>query len=375
MSDKDLGPQEKAVLDVITANPFIGQAEIASALGLARSTVAAHIVSLGRKGYILGRGYVLPRAKKVICIGGAVVDRKYHAVQPIRPETSNPVTGRRSFGGVARNVCENLARLGVETGMVSLLGEDDAGRALAAHLRNLGIDTAGISWRHGAATAEYVAVLDTDSSLVVGLADMGIFDSLDTRVLESAWPNIAAANWVFCDCNPTSDFLHHLTARRHSARFRLAIDAVSSPKVQRLPERLEGIDLLFLNMDEAVAYLGIRNLSPEDAALALLERGAGEVVLTLGSRGALAAGDDGVILCEAVPCEPVDVTGAGDALIAGTLFSLLSGDSLTGAVRTGCLLAALTTESEASVHQELSAEFLARSMGRIENETGAANVE
>lgn len=374
MRDNGLGPQEKAILDAITANPFIGQAEIASVLGLARSTVAAHIVSLGRKGYILGRGYVLPRAKKVVGIGGAVVDRKYHAGHPIRLETSNPVTGRRSFGGVARNVCESLARLGVGTGMVSMLGEDEAGRALAAHLRNLGIDTAGISWRHGAATAEYVAVLDADSSLVVGLADMGIFDSFDIPVLESAWPNIAAANWVFCDCNPTSDFLHHLIARRHSARFKLAIDAVSSPKVQRLPERLEGVDLLFLNMDEAVAYLGTRDLSPEEAVLALRERGAGEVVLTLGSRGALAGSGEGVVLCKAVPCDPVDVTGAGDALIAGTLFSLLSGGSLAGAVRTGCLLAALTTESEASVHQELSAEFLARSMNRI-SKTGAANVE
>src|SRR5690606_7426466 len=184
---------------------------------------------------------------------------------------------------------------------------------------------------------------NADSSLVVGLADMGIFDSFDIPVLESAWPNIAAANWVFCDCNPTSDFLHHLIARRHSARFKLAIDAVSSPKVQRLPERLEGVDLLFLNMDEAVAYLGTKDLSPEEAVLALRERGAGEVVLTLGSRGALAGSGEGVVLCKAVPCEPVDVTGAGDALIAGTLFSLLSGEKLAGAVRTGCLLAALTT--------------------------------
>ena len=46
MSAEDLGQQEQAVLDAITANPFAGQQEIAAALGLARSTVAAHIVQL-----------------------------------------------------------------------------------------------------------------------------------------------------------------------------------------------------------------------------------------------------------------------------------------------------------------------------------------
>ncbi|TIT26103.1 MAG: winged helix-turn-helix transcriptional regulator, partial [Mesorhizobium sp.] len=75
----DLGAQEQAVLDLIAANPFAGQQDIATALGIARSTVAAHIVQLVNKGYILGRGYVLPASKRMICIGGAVLDRKYHA--------------------------------------------------------------------------------------------------------------------------------------------------------------------------------------------------------------------------------------------------------------------------------------------------------
>ena len=51
-------------------------------------------------------------ASRVICIGGAAVDRKYRALSSLRPATSNPVTSERSFGGVARNVAENTARLG-----------------------------------------------------------------------------------------------------------------------------------------------------------------------------------------------------------------------------------------------------------------------
>ena len=47
----------------------------------------------------------------VICIGGAAVDRKYRAVEALTPATSNPASGTTSFGGVARNVAENLANL------------------------------------------------------------------------------------------------------------------------------------------------------------------------------------------------------------------------------------------------------------------------
>ncbi len=130
MASNELGQQERAVLDAIVANPFAGQQEIAVALGLARSTVAAHIVSLIQKGQILGRGYVLPKPKRVVCVGGATLDRKYCAPEPIVPHTSNPVAGYRAFGGVARNVAENLACLTADVSLVSMVGDDEAGHAL-----------------------------------------------------------------------------------------------------------------------------------------------------------------------------------------------------------------------------------------------------
>lgn len=371
MDSDELGQQERAVLAAIAANPFISQADIARSLGLARSTVAAHIVALGNKGYILGRGYVLPETRRVICLGGAVIDRKYKAEKSIKLETSNPVTSGRNFGGVARNVCESLARLGVSTGLASVVSDDEAGRDLVGHLRSLGVDTTAIDFRHDGSTAEYVAVIDPDSSLVVGLADMGIFDNLTGSFLDSIWQSLAAASWVFADCNATAELLEQIVVRRRSARFRLAIDAVSAPKALRLPSDLTGVDLLFLNMDEALAYLGDASFTPEAAVAALQARGPEGVVVTQGSTGALVATAEGVFHCPSVATKPIDVTGAGDALIAGTLFSLHSGSGLVESVRIGCLLAGLTTESHASVHHELSPELLERSKSRLSLPTGA----
>ena len=95
----ELNEAEKSVLHLIRENPFAGQQQLAEALGLSRSAVAAHIVRLIEKGYILGRGYVLPQENRVVAIGGAVIDRKYLARASLIAGTSNPVESMRSFGG------------------------------------------------------------------------------------------------------------------------------------------------------------------------------------------------------------------------------------------------------------------------------------
>ncbi|MDI6025664.1 winged helix-turn-helix transcriptional regulator [Corticibacterium sp. UT-5YL-CI-8] len=365
----DLGTQEQAVLEIIADNPFAGQQEVADMLGLARSTVAAHIVSLTKKGYILGRGYVLPTAKRIVCIGGAVLDRKYHARKEFIFETSNPVDGYRSFGGVARNVAENLARLGVATTFASVVGDDETGRALVRHLRDLGIEVSQVLITSERPTAEYAAILGPDNNLVLGIADMDIFDQFGPTHIDRIWPHLAAASWVFADCNLPAATLAALVSKKQGSRFKLAIDTVSSPKAMRLPQDLSGVDLLFLNNDEANTILGRTDpadyFRPKEAAMRLRARGASEVVVTMGALGISVATEKGVTQVTSVPARPVDVTGAGDAMIAGTLYRILAGEDTITAARTGALAATLATESDSSVHPDLSARFLASNMHRI----------
>ncbi|WP_286201691.1 PfkB family carbohydrate kinase [Ochrobactrum sp. SFR4] len=366
---QDLSAQERAVLEMIVANPFVGQQQIADVLKLARSTVAAHIVQLTQKGFVLGRGYYLPENKRIVCIGGAVFDRKYHAHAPLISETSNPVSGYRSHGGVARNVTENLARLGVNIGFVSILGDDETGRAILDHLRLLGVDVSRAIVTNEAPTAEYAAILGPDNELALGIADMGIFDLFKSETLEAVWPHLASADWVFADCNLPQATLETLLAKKTGSRFRLAVDTVSAPKALRLPQDLSGVDLLFLNLDEAHSLLrhpaGTPRLTAEQAINALHARGVAKIVMTMGAAGVHIGDESGIRHIASVPAQPVDITGAGDALISGTLYCLLDRKELPDAVRTGTLLATLTTESDASVHPDLSAHFLEANLHRI----------
>jgi pseudouridine kinase len=367
----ELTQQEQAVLDLIAANPFIGQSDIASALGLARSTVAAHIVQLGRKGRILGRGYVLPKGARIVTIGGAVLDRKYVAAAGIVPATSNPVASLTSFGGVARNVTENLARLDVAVSFVSLTGDDDHGRAIAGQLKSLGVDVSQLSQLADARTAEYVAVLEPDGALHLGLADMAVFDRLLPAVIERAGAHIAGADWIFADCNTPAETLSLLRRRALSGRYRLAVDAVSTFKVKRLGADLAGLDLIFLNLDEARALLSLIGgevvVNAEEAARRLIAAGAGGVVLTQGEAGVIVADAHGLARVPSVPAHLVDATGAGDALIAGTLAGLVANPDmpLAEATRTGTLTAALTIESTSSVRPDLSVALIDAARDRL----------
>ena len=59
----------------------------------------------------------------VLVIGGAHLDVLARSSAPLRAHTSNPGTTVRTFGGVGRNVAENLARLGTPTRMLLAVGD------------------------------------------------------------------------------------------------------------------------------------------------------------------------------------------------------------------------------------------------------------
>lgn len=306
--------------------------------------------------------------RRIAVIGGAVIDRKYHARRELIMETSNPVEGHRSFGGVARNIAENLARLGASVSFVSLVGDDEPGRSLTANLSLLGVDASGVLVTPERPTAEYVAVLDPRNDLFIGLADMAIFDLLAPERLRSSLPSLASADWVLADCNLPAETLSMLIGLARHEDLRLAINTVSSPKALRLPVELARVGLVFTNLDEASALLARNGAVPGSAAgaaAALVEAGAGQAIVTEGAKGYAVASADGVQVAEAVPARPVDITGAGDAFAAGTLYGVLAGDPVAQAARTGALLAALTIESEMSVHPDLSRALLESQAWRI----------
>jgi ribokinase len=100
------------------------------------------------------------------------------------------------------------------------------------------------------------------------------------------------------------------------------------------------------NETEAEALTGICVDGPETAkaaAEALIARGAGAAVVTLGARGALLHGPGGSELVPAANAGPVvETTGAGDAFNGGFAVGLARGSEPAEAVRFGCAVAGIS---------------------------------
>lgn len=291
---------------------------------------------------------------RIVCVGNAGLDRTFALPGPAQLGTSNPAQLRAGFGGVARNVAENLARLDVAVALVTQVGDDPGGRALRAACADLGIDVQGVLCSPIHPTSEYVAVVDGRGELVIGVAATAAIDALPVAMLGAAFDDDARTAWTFADCTLPVAVLAALLEDRRAGGPPLAVDAVSTARVARLPADLRGIDLLFLNVDEAQALLGTAEVDAGAAGRRLRERGAGAVVLTRGAQGIVVTDAEGSAEIAVPAAVPVDVTGAGDALVAGTLFGLLEGAPLRTAVRTGSLAAKLALESSSACARNLT---------------------
>ena len=184
-----------------------------------------------------------------------------------------------------------------------------------------------------AASASYTAIMQPDGDLVVAVNDMDIYRQFDANALDDDLARLGAADWLVVDANLEQSVLEQLS--RRDCRF--AALTVSTAKAPRLRDLTGRFDLLFTNQREALALLGEDiDGSMDQAVRALRKLGVKQAVISDGANPvAVLDGETSSMI--AVPDIPAlrDVTGAGDALAAGTLCRLMAGEDLCDAVRSG----------------------------------------
>ncbi|MFC5528754.1 carbohydrate kinase [Cohnella yongneupensis] len=353
--------RENQILALIRHNPFITQNEIAESVGISRSAVAGHIASLTRKGVIRGRAYVTAQENAVLCIGGANLDSKATSLKAIRPASSNPVQVEYACGGVARNIAENLANLACDVSLLTVIGDDQAGEWVQRETAASGVNTGLTYVLPGDKTGSYTALLDHTGEMYVAFADMSIYDKFSIRMIQERWSHIAASRLVIADTNIPADCLEELIRRCKDADLPLFIDPVSSNKAAKLPADLTGVTAIFPNAEEAFELSGLTPTDTPDypaLAAAIQRRGVSHVLITLGQHGIFYAGAGQSWLLSPIPTDIVDVTGAGDAFVAGVAYGILHDVSYSDACRYGLAAAHLTLRTNRSVSSALNEDTL-----------------
>jgi pseudouridine kinase len=302
-------------------------------------------------------------SRHVLVIGATLLDTKGKPLAGMEPGTSNPAFIRHSRGGTARNVAENLGRLGAEVLLVSAVGDDQTGRLLIDQTAEAGVDVEHIQTVSDCNTGSYIAVLDEDGSLSVALDDVAVMDSLTAGYLYQNRRLFRDACLVMIDGSLNPGTLE--TAFRLAQQYDVPIcaDPSSTRLAYKLLGHLGGLHLLVPNEVEAAALSGVdfAGFDPDaslEVALLLTRLGVRTVVVTLSDFGLVYATSDETGYIPARYSEMIDSTGTGDAVTAAIMFGMINDLSNIEAIRLGAAAASLTLQSNDTVVPDLSLDML-----------------
>ena len=290
------------------------------------------------------------RAPRILAVGGAHIDRRGQVSGAYVASASNPGTMREDVGGGVFNALRTAARRGVSASLLSLRGGDAAGETVARAIEEAGIaDLSAVFLDRS--TPSYTAILDNGGELVVGFADMALYDlAFSKQARRSSLREAArAADALLVDANLPEPALERVTGlMERKPAFAIAI---SPAKVVRLKPLTGRLSLLFLNRREAAALAGdVEALPPGELVAALRGAGLKAGVVTCGGGPTVGFDAGGAFAIEPpAPRHVADVTGAGDALAGATIAAVLRGRRLREALREGMAAALLALESPTAV--------------------------
>lgn len=298
-----------------------------------------------------------------LVIGASGIDIVGRLKSDLNPSTSSPADIRTSFGGVARNVAENLSRLGQPVKLITVVGEDKNGDRLLEHIGEAGVDTNSVLRSSQGPTGTYVGIIDRKGELKFGIDDMRLMNVLTPEYLEQKFELFKEASLLFLDMNISKKTLRKAMSLARRANLPVCVDPTSRTLAGKLVPYLSRFRLITPNSSEAglLCDHDFRISDREEAlfvAKHLVSEGIGIVIITLAEFGVCYATSETGGYIPAIHTEIIDPTGAGDALTAMVIFALLNDIPLDDSVRLGVTAAAMTLRYPGAVVPDLTLEKL-----------------
>ncbi|MDP7376148.1 MAG: carbohydrate kinase family protein [Alphaproteobacteria bacterium] len=294
----------------------------------------------------------MDRVAPITVIGGANIDisAKYSSAVAAAGD-SNQGQISTSAGGVARNIAENLARLGSAVQLITGLGDDEFSIPVRTSLNLPLLDLSACYAPPNTSSDSYLSLYDIKGELVSAVNQMRLVNKLTPSYLQRFEAQITGATLIIADCNLPPDSIYWLAGLPD--RPTLFFDGVSMEKITRLQSCLDRINGLKCNRLEAAALLKCSvRATPDQLVDDLHQRGVEIVLLSLGSEG-VQLGRSGQQLHFPLlepPQTIASVAGAGDALLAGFLHNHFNGASDEAAMHFGLRAAQLSLTCTDAVH-------------------------
>lgn len=362
--------REQELLDIIKENPYISQNELADLLNIKRSSVAVHISNLIKKGYLVGRAYVINSnlSKEVCVIGGCNIDFIAKSFEKINMKDSNPGTLEYSFGGVGKNIAENLLKMGIENKFISVFGDDVYSREIKDYLKKIGLDFSNSKFLTNRGMSNYISILDENNDLFTAISSMEVLDEINIEFISKLIDLIKSYKYIVMDTNLREDVLEYIY--KNCPNSKIIVDCVSRKKALKIKKLLKYIYLLKPNIYEAEELTDIPYENESDLEKIVnvfLEKGVQKVFISMGEKGILYAdkNENGIVrIKDKLKIE--NTSGCGDAAMSGIIYGVVNENDILECAKLGNIAGFITAQSMDTVSKNISEKNLLNFGGSYE---------
>ncbi|MGL4321172.1 MAG: ribokinase [Paracoccaceae bacterium] len=281
---------------------------------------------------------------KIVILGVFVADTAFRADR--QPHIGETILGK-SFtlgpGGKGSNQAVAAGMLGGSVAFLSRLGKDAFASIAHTTWAQAGVTPVITEDQNSYTGAAFIFVDDTSGNNAI-IISPGAAARISVSDVEAQSALIRGAAVAVTQLEqPMAAAFRFLEIAREGGAKTILNPAPAAP----LPDEILRLcDFVTPNETEAEALTGVRISSLEDAsqaADALLARGVGAAVITLGERGVLYKSRSETVHVPVFTAGPVvETTGAGDAFNGGFAVGLADGMTAVDAVRFGCATASIS---------------------------------
>lgn len=265
---------------------------------------------------------------RIAVVGSLNMDLVFRT--PVMPAVGETLTGHEFLqvpGGKGANQAVAAARQGAQVAFVGQVGDDAFGTQLIGCLQADRVDVSHIGRQSGLATGVAGILVDDQGANSIVLAS-GANGKLAPEHIDAAKSVIGESQFLLCQLETPMPSVERAIALAHQQGVKVVLNP--APAQALSDALLAQVDYLIVNETEATQLSGIEVLDHASASLAasrLRERGAKNVVVTMGESGVVLRDAQTSHVIPAVKVQAVDTTAAGDTFVGS--FAVALGFGLT----------------------------------------------
>ena len=290
----------------------------------------------------------------LLVLGASIMDIFGFSTSNYRAYNSTPGKIKMSFGGVCRNIAENSARIGINTKFLSVLGDDECGKSILEHSREIGYNMEDSMIIKGASTPTYLAILDENGEMVSAISDMKSLNAMTEEFIDSKKELIKNAKYVVVDSDNPKILSYIL--KNFSKETNFILDPVSAEKATWVKDMIKDFHTIKPNRHEAEILAGFPIKDTEDLIRAsnyFLSLGIKKVYISLDSEGIFYNDGEKCGQVKALDVIVKNVTGAGDSFVAGIGHGYMNKLDEVDIVKFSMAMSIITIADEATIHPQM----------------------